>query len=123
MVFPLSLPTLSPQKMDWIPFLHTFKQIFSSEHLNEIEKLNRRILSPYVLFITKKQDTTYAATLLHTVQPGDLLLRDLGYFSLDGLKSTHKQGSRLLCSKGRSMKFAVNLILGILDMSPYITRS
>lgn len=38
MVFPLSLPTLSPQKMDWIPFLHTFKQIFSSEHLNEIEK-------------------------------------------------------------------------------------
>ncbi|KIV50619.1 hypothetical protein AM501_08975 [Aneurinibacillus migulanus] len=49
MVFPLSLPTLSPQKIDWIPFLHTFKQIFSSEHLNEItvqrgfKKRNRKI--------------------------------------------------------------------------------
>nr|WP_277137816.1 IS4 family transposase [Aneurinibacillus aneurinilyticus] len=40
----------------------------------------------------KEHDTTYAATLLHTVQPGDLLLRDLGYFSLDGLKSIHEQG-------------------------------
>ncbi|MEZ2658117.1 hypothetical protein ACBP89_08515 [Aneurinibacillus aneurinilyticus] len=45
----MSLPTLSPQKMDWIPFLHTFKQIFSSEHLNEIavqhgfKKRNRKI--------------------------------------------------------------------------------
>ncbi|WP_052520803.1 transposase [Aneurinibacillus migulanus] len=48
--------------------------------------------SPCVLFITKEQDTTYAATLLHTVQPGDLLLRDLGYSSLDGLKSIHEQG-------------------------------
>jgi hypothetical protein len=49
MVFDLSLPTFSPQKIDWIPFLHTFKQIFSSEHVNEIavqhgfKKRNRKM--------------------------------------------------------------------------------
>ncbi|NME98751.1 transposase, partial [Aneurinibacillus aneurinilyticus] len=71
---------------------------------SEIEKLNWRILSPCVLFITKKQDTTYAATLLHTVQPGDLLLRDLGYFSLDRLKSIHEQGGYYISGVKHNVK-------------------
>jgi hypothetical protein len=49
MVFALSYPTLSPQKIDWIPFVHTFKQIFSAEYVNEIavrhgfKKRNRKM--------------------------------------------------------------------------------
>jgi hypothetical protein len=40
----------------------------------------------------KEHDAMYAAALLNTVQPGDLLLRDLGYFSLEGLEAIHQQG-------------------------------
>lgn len=40
----------------------------------------------------KEHDASYAATLASTVQPKDLLLRDLGYFSLDELQSIHQLG-------------------------------
>jgi hypothetical protein len=211
------LPTLSPQKIDWIPFLHTFKQIFSCEHVNEMavqhgfkkrnrkikpedfialcalyneetgvkslgrlcailydvkkvnvteEALNQRFNQQAVDFLKaifrslfqkqlsdpllqienlpfhririldstgfktptddpdagyqgcgqsslkiqveyemkqgrflhldirdgKEHDATYGAALLNTVQPGDLFLRDLGYFSLQGLEDIHQRG-------------------------------
>ncbi|HDX9580783.1 TPA: IS4 family transposase, partial [Bacillus pseudomycoides] len=34
----MPLTQVSPQEIDWIPFLETFKQIFSPEQLNEIAK-------------------------------------------------------------------------------------
>jgi hypothetical protein len=217
MVFALSFPTVSPQKIDWIPFVHTFTQIFSSEHVNEIavqhgfkkrnrkmkpedfialcalhneetgvkslsqlcatlydvkkvniteEALNQRFNQQAVDFLTaifhslfqkqlsdtllkiqtlpfhririldstgfktptddpdtgyqgcaqsalkiqveyemkqgqflhldirngKEHDATYAGAVLNTIKPGDLLLRDLGYFSLEGLEAIHQRG-------------------------------
>ncbi|MBE5096785.1 transposase [Bacillus thuringiensis] len=41
---------------------------------------------------SKEHDALYAATLNSTVQPKDLLFRDLGYFSLDELQSIHQLG-------------------------------
>jgi hypothetical protein len=40
----------------------------------------------------KEHDSLYADSLIVTVKPGDLLLRDLGYFSLDELQSIQEFG-------------------------------
>jgi hypothetical protein len=41
----------------------------------------------------RDHDAIYGASLLSTVQAGDLCLKDLGYFSLEGLQAIHEAGA------------------------------
>lgn len=41
----------------------------------------------------RHHDAAYGASLLSTIQEGDLCLKDLGYFSLEGLQAIHDAGA------------------------------